>query len=140
MVEDDFGAGTLFGEFELHNRVDTGIPIHHTLRLDYSLVRHKFDMTTYNVATEKCECATHLSTDFRGFFPQRHAGLHSPTELHDSVKLSGISECFIDSLAARHEDGLLMDGFRGVRNTILGSSPNSGRARGTASKCNCTSN
>jgi hypothetical protein len=37
MVKIDFGAGALFGEFELHNRVDTGIPIHYTPRLDNSL-------------------------------------------------------------------------------------------------------
>src|SRR5215471_16886557 len=140
MVKDDFGTGTLFGEFELHNRVDTGIPIHHAPRLDNSLVRRKFDMTTYDVATEKCECATRLSANFGGFSPRRHAGLHGPAELHDSVKLSSAGECFIDTLAARLKDGLLMDRFRRMGNAILGTGPSSDRACGTASKCNCTSN
>jgi len=104
------------------------------------LVRLKLNLATKDVATEKCECATHLPANFSGFFPQRHAGLHGPTELPDFVKLSGVGECFIDTFAARLEDGLLMDRFRRMGNAILGTGPNSDRARGTASKCNCTSN
>src|ERR1700732_27693 len=116
MVKIDFGTGALFGEFELHNRVDTGIPIHYTPRLDNSLVRHKFDMATCDVATEKCERATHLPADFGEFFPQPHAGLHGSTELNDFVKLSGVGECLIDALSARLKDGLLMDRFRHMGN------------------------
>src|SRR5258708_6305152 len=96
-------------------------------------------MATHDVATEKCECATYLPANFGGVFPQRHAGLHGPTELHDFVKLSGVGECFIDTLAACLEDGLLMDRFRRMGNVILGPSPNSDRARDTAGKCNCPS-
>ena len=101
MVKNDFGTGTLFGEFELHNRVDAGIPIHYTPRLDNSLVRHKLDMAARDVATEKCERATHLPADFSGFVPKRHARLRGPTELNDFVKLSDVGERLIDALTAR---------------------------------------
>src|SRR5215467_13575649 len=111
MVKKDFGTGPLFSEFELHNRVDTGIPIHYTPSLDNPLVRRKFDVTTYDVTTEKCKCATCLSANFGRFFPQRHAGLHGHAKVHDSVKLSGFGERFIDTLPARFKDGLLMDRF-----------------------------
>ena len=107
--------------------------------LDKSLIGHKLDMATHDVATEKCECATHLPTDFRRAFPQRHAGPHGPTEVHDLVKLSGVGECFIDALAARLEDWLLVDRFSRMGNAILGAGPNSDRACGTANKCNCAS-
>jgi hypothetical protein len=98
------------------------------------LVRLKLNLATHDVATEKCECATHLPANFGGFFLQRHAGLHGPTELPDFVKLSGVGECFIDTFAARLEDGLLMDRFRRMGNAIFIPSPNSDRARGALAR------
>src|SRR5262249_53572938 len=139
MVKNDFGIGTLFGEFELHNRVDAWNPIHYTPRLDNSLVRHKLDMTACDVATEKCERAAHLPADFSGFFPKSHARLHRPTELNDFVKLSEVGERLIDTPTARLKHGLLMNRFRRMGNALLGASSNPDRDRTTASKRNCGS-
>jgi len=136
MVKNDFGTGVLFGEFELHNRVDAWNPIHYTPRLDNSLVRHKFDMAACDMAPEKCERASHLQADFGGFFPKRHARLHGPTELNDFVKLSDVGERLIDTLTARSKHGLLMNRFRRMGNAVLGTSPNPDRDRTTASKRN----
>ena len=136
MVKNDFGTGTLFGELELHNRVDAWNPIHHTPRLDYSLVRYKLDMAACDVATEKYERATHLPTDFGGLFPKRHARLHGPAELNDFVKSSDVGERLIDTLKARLKHGLLMNRFRRVGNAVFGTSPNPDRDRTTASKRN----
>jgi len=136
MVENDFGTGTLFGEFELHNRVDAWNPIPYTPRLDNSLVRHKLDMAACDMATEKCERATHLPADFGGFLPKCHARLHGPTELNDFVKLSDVGERLIDTLTARLKHGLLMNRFRRMGNAVLGTSPNPDRDRTTASKRN----
>jgi hypothetical protein len=136
MVKNDFGIGTLFGEFELHNRVDAWNPIHYTPRLDNSLVRHKLDLAAYDVATEKCERATRLPADFGVFFPKRHARLHGPTELNDFVKLSDVRERLIDTLTARLKHGLLMNGFRRMGNAVLGPSPNPERDGTIASKRN----
>jgi hypothetical protein len=66
MVKNDFGAGTLFPQFELHNGIDTGIPIHNTPRLDNSLIGHELDLPAHDMATEKGERATHLLADFCG--------------------------------------------------------------------------
>src|SRR5215472_7291766 len=136
MVKNDFGTGVLFGEFELHDRVDAWNPIHYTPRLDNSLVRHKLDMAAGDVATEKYERPTHLPADFGGFFPKRQARLHGPTELNDFVKLSDVGERLIDTLTARLKHGFLMNRFRRMRNAVFGTSPNPGRDRTTASKCN----
>src|SRR5262245_17568309 len=136
MVKNDFGIGTLFGEFELHNRVHAWNPIDYTPRLDNSLVRHKLDMAACNVATEKCERATHLPADFGGILPKRDARLHGPTELNDFVKLSDVGERLIDTLRARLKHGLLMNRFRRMGNAVLGASPNPDRDRSTASKRN----
>ena len=135
MVKNDFGTGTLFGEFELHNRVDAWNPIHYTPRLDNSLVRHKLDMAACDVATEKCERATHLPADFVGFFPN-FPRLHGAAESNDFVKLSGVGERLIDTLTARLKHGLLMNRFRRMGNAVLGTSPNPDRDRTTASKRN----
>ena len=134
MVKNDFGIRTLFGEFELHNRVDAWNPIHYTPSLDNSVVRHKLDMAACDMATEKCERATHLPADLGRFFPNRHARLHGPTELNDFVKLSDVGERLIDTLTARLKHGLLMNRFRRMGNSVLG--PNPGRDRNTASKRN----
>src|SRR6516162_6285198 len=136
MVKNDFGTGTLFGEFELHKRVDAWNPIHYTPRLDNSLVWHKLDMAACDVATEKCEHASHLQADFGGFFPKRHARLHGPTELDDFVKLSDVGERLIDTLKARLKHGLLMNRLRRMGNAVLGTSPNPDRDLTTASKSN----
>ena len=136
MVKNDFGTGTLFGEFELHNRVDAWNPIHYTPRLDNSLVWHKLDMAACDVAAEKGERAAHLPADFGGFFPKRRARLHGPTELNDFVKLSDVGERLIDTLTARLKHGLLMNRFRRMGNAVLGTSPNPDRDRTTASKRN----
>ena len=98
MVKNDFGIGTLFGEFELHNRVDALNPIHYTPRLDNSLVRHELDMAACDVAPEKGERATHLPADLGRFFSKRHARPHGPTELNDFVKLSDVGERLIARL------------------------------------------
>jgi len=45
-----------------------------------------------------------------------HAGVHGCTELCDLVELLGVSECFVDTLSAGFENGLLMNGFRRTRN------------------------
>ena len=136
MVKNDFGIGTLFGEFELHNRVDAWNPIHYTPRLDNSLVRHKLDLAASDVAAEKCERAAQLPADFGGFFPKRHTRLHGPTELNDFVKLSDVGERLIDTLTARLKHGFLMNRFRRMENAVLGTSPSPDRGRTTASKRN----
>jgi len=136
MVKNDFGLGTLFGEFELHNRVDAWNPILYTPRLDNSLIRHELDMAASDVAPEKRVRATHLPADLGRFFPNRHARLHGPTELNDFVKLSDVGERLIDTLTARLKHGLLMNRFRRMGNSVLGASPNPGRDRTTASKRN----
>ena len=136
MVKNDFGTGTLSGEFELHNRVDAWNPIDYTPRLDNSLIRHKLDMAARDMAAEKCERATQLPADFGGFFPKRHARLHGLTLLNDFVKLSDVGERLIDTLKARLKHGLLMNRFRRVGNAVFGTSPNPDRDRTTASKRN----
>jgi hypothetical protein len=82
------------------------------------------------------KCATHLPADFGGFFPKRHARLHGPSELNDSVKLFDAGERLIDTLTARLKHRLLMNRFRRMGNAVPGVSPNPDRDRTTASKGN----
>jgi hypothetical protein len=53
MVKNDFGSGTLFRQFEFHNRIDTGIPVDDTPRLDDSLIGHKLNVAAHDMAAEK---------------------------------------------------------------------------------------
>jgi hypothetical protein len=116
MVKNNFCAGVVFGNFELHNRVDAGIPIRNTPCLDNSLLGYTLEMATHNMAAEKRECAAYLPTDFCRSFARRHAGLHSRTELFDFAKLSGIGKRFINAPLRRVKDRFLMDRFRRVGN------------------------
>ena len=67
VVKDDFGAGVLPGEFELHNGVDAWVPVDHTPSLDNSLVRHKLDVSSYDMAAKNREGTARFGGDLRGF-------------------------------------------------------------------------
>src|SRR5579864_9281737 len=123
MVEYDLGPGALLHELELRNRIDARSPAARSPRLHDSLVRHKFDVPSRDVAAEERERASHFTTDLRGLASQVH-GLQDSTELYDLVELLGVGERIIDALPARFETSFLVNGFRRARNLLLGSSPN----------------
>src|SRR5262249_31388173 len=57
VVKDNFGVGTLLGELELHYRVNAWIPVSHAPSLDNTLVRHKLDLSSYDMPAKKGERA-----------------------------------------------------------------------------------
>jgi hypothetical protein len=67
MVKDNFGAGALLGELEPHNRVDARIPVDDTPSLHNSLVRHKLDVSSYDMPAKNREGTACFGSDLRGF-------------------------------------------------------------------------
>ena len=61
MIKDDFGTGTLFRQFELGNRIDTGIPIDNTPRLDDSLIRYEAALPSSVLAPVECSALALLA-------------------------------------------------------------------------------
>ena len=123
MVKNEFGTGTLLHQRELGNRVDPRIPGGHAPGLDDSLVGHKFDMPSNDMAAEECERATCLTADLRGRSSRGHAGLHGCTELRHIVELFRVGECIIDTFAAGFENWLLVNGFPRTSNLLFISCP-----------------
>src|ERR1700735_2191357 len=126
MVKYDPGPGALLHQLKSRNRVDARWPAARSPSLHDSLVRYKFDLSSRDVPTEESERATRLETDLGGLVSPVH-GLHDPAELYDLVELFGVGERFVHALAARFDNGLLVNGFRGMRNFILGSRPSLNR-------------
>ena len=122
MVEYDPGPGALLHQLKFRNRVDAGRPAARSPGLHDSLVRYKFDLSSRDVPTEESERAARLETDLGGLVSQVH-GLHDSAELYDLVELFGVGERFVHALAARFNNDLLVNGFRRMRNLILGSLP-----------------
>jgi len=96
-------------------------PSHPLASLDDSLVRHKFDLPSGNMAAKERERASWFATDLRGPGSRRHAPLHGRTQLHDLAKLFRVRERFVDAFPARLEDRFEMNRFRRMRNRFLGS-------------------
>src|ERR1700728_3554132 len=125
MIEHDLGPGALHHELELRNRIDAWSPAARSPGLHDSLVRHKFDLSSRDVPPEERERASHFTTDLRGLVSEVH-GLHGSTELYDFVELFGVSERFVDAFPGGFESSLLVNGFRRMRNLIVGSRPSIG--------------
>src|ERR1700720_137425 len=79
VVEDQFGAGTLFDEFELRDGIDAGVPVDHAPGLHDAVVRNQFDLAANDVATKNRKCAADFVTDCRRGRPKRPAGLYFAT-------------------------------------------------------------
>ena len=122
MVKYDLGPGALLHELELRNRIDARSPAACSPGLHDSLVRHKFDVSSRDVPAEERERASYFTTDLRWLVSQVH-GLQDSTELYDLVELFGVGKRFVHALAARFENGLLVNGFRRTLNLLLGSRP-----------------
>jgi hypothetical protein len=90
MVKYDLGPGTLLHELELRYRIDARIPAARSPGLHDSFVRHKFNMSSYDVPAEERERASHFSTDLGGLVSKVHR-LHDSTELYHLVELSDSS-------------------------------------------------
>jgi hypothetical protein len=58
MVEYNLGPGALLHEFELRNRIDARRPAAGSPGLHDALARHKFDVSSRDVATEERERAS----------------------------------------------------------------------------------
>src|SRR4029077_9141646 len=129
MVENDLGPGALLHQIELRNRIDARRPAARSPGLHDSLVRYKFDVPSRVVPAKECERASHFPADLRGLVSQVHC-LHDATDLYDLVELFGVSKRFVDALPARFENRLLMNGFRSVRNLLLGPRQSLPRAQG----------
>jgi hypothetical protein len=78
--------------------------------------------------------APYVTTDLRRLVSQVHR-LHDSTELHDFVELFGVGECFVHALAARFKERLLVDGFRSVRNPLVGFRASLTVAKGQPAEC-----
>src|SRR5947208_3035984 len=119
LVKDNFRTGALLGEIELHNRVDTWIPVDHTPGLDNSFVRHKLDVSSYDMPAKKRERTARFPADLRALVSRRHAGLPGRTEQCDPLELLFVGQCFVHALRIRFEDWFLVYGFCGTRNLLL---------------------
>src|SRR5208282_3892103 len=103
-------------------------------RLHDSLVGHELDVSSRDVPTEECEGASHFTTDLCGLVSDVH-GLHDSTELYHLVELFGVGERFVNALPARFEDRFLVNGFRRMRNPVLGFRPSLSCAQGQSAEC-----
>src|SRR5437016_12411633 len=101
LVKDNFRTGALLGEIELHNRVDTWIPVDHTPGLDNSFVRHKLDVSSYDMPAKKRERTARFPADLRALVSRPHAGLHGRTEQCDPLELLFVGQCFVHALRIR---------------------------------------
>src|SRR5207244_6100291 len=104
----NFRTGALLGEIELHNRVDTWIPVDHTPGLDNSFVRHKLDVSSYDMPAKKRERTARFPADLRALVSRRHAGLHVRSEQFDLLELLFVGQCFVHALRIRFEDWFLV--------------------------------
>src|SRR6267142_3669359 len=66
MIKHNLGPVALLHKFEFRDRVVTRIPATRSPGLDDSLVRHKFDLPSGDIATEERERASCFTTDLRG--------------------------------------------------------------------------
>ncbi len=123
MVKDNLGYRALLQEIKLRNRIDPRIPATRSPSLNNSLIWYKFDVPSRHIAAEKRKRSTCFWADLRGLASRCHAGLHSCTEQHHLVELFRVCECFINALPARLENGLLVNGFRRMRNLLHGLRP-----------------
>src|ERR1700728_1402985 len=111
MLQNNLAAASLVGEFELDDRKVPGLPALRMPYLNYSFVRHEFDLPARHVPTEDRKGAAGLAANLRRFCSGSHR-THGGTEPHDFVELSCIRQCFISALWARAEDPFLANRFR----------------------------
>lgn len=130
MVKNDSGRGPLGHELEFDNRVNAHGPSAHSPRLDNSLARNEFKVTSGDITTEERKLAAQFPTDLRGLVGSRrqHAGFHDSTELDDPVELLGIGQGLVQALGRGLENNFLVDGFGRVRNCFEGADGNIDRS------------
>lgn len=114
VVEDDSRIRAFFLEVEFRDRIHAVFPHDHAPCLDDSLVWEQLDVASHDVAAETRKRATHFAADVR-WSGALHIG-----EIGELGELAAVRKRFVYALAARFDDDLLMDGFRGVRNLLGG--------------------
>ena len=112
MVKGDLAPRALLHELELGDRINARKPVTCPPGLDHSHIRHKLDVSSRDVPSEKRERTSLFSTDHCGLIRQVHL-LQCSTELYDTSKLLGISKSLIDALRARRELDLQLRPYRG---------------------------
>jgi hypothetical protein len=120
VIEGEFGAGAAIGEFEFYDRVDAGVPVHGAPGLDDALVRQQFDVPARDDAAKHGEGAADFGADLRWRCSGGHARLHGVAELDDALELFRVGESFVDTLGAGCERDLLVNGFGGVGDGVIG--------------------
>src|SRR5215469_12459452 len=98
------------------------VPTDFTPCLHDSLIGHKFELPPIMKLPEDAEWTARFPADLRRIGLEVES-LYRPAQQLDSLELLCIGEGGIDTLRGSFENCLLMDGFCGVREAIMGGSP-----------------
>src|SRR5579864_1604834 len=108
MLEQGFRFRALFQEIESDDRIDARLPVGHAPSLNDTFVRNEFEMSADDAPAEEREGAARVTADFCRVRCARRTALLLLNVMGHLVELRCVGQNFVDSLAIRLENQLLM--------------------------------